>query len=167
MFELGDACTVAAAALLIVAALHDVAVRTVPNTIVVVLAIIGLVLAAAQHRLPGSCVAAGLTLVLGGVLWARRLIGGGDAKLLFASAIVIAPWHVPAMLLATALAGGVLSLPYLPGRRLIRRSIAARPTGFVPRLLRCERWRLSRRGPLPYAVAIAAGALFVLFTSRG
>ena len=33
----------------------------------------------------------------------------------------------------------------------------------IPRILRAERWRIRRHGPLPYASAIAAGAVFTLF----
>ncbi len=75
---------------------------------------------------------------------------------------VVAPGSVGLMLLATALAGGALCLPYLPGKRLFARPAPGRPVGMLSRVLRCERWRLRRRGPLPYAVAIAAGTLFAL-----
>ncbi len=156
------ACTIAVGVVLLLASLHDISVRTVPNTLALALAALGLVMASVQHRLPGSCLVALLVLVLAGLATARGMIGGGDAKLLAASALVLAPWQVPAALLATALAGGLLALPYLPGRKLFRRPPPGRPVGTLARLLRCERWRLSRRGPLPYAVAIAAGTLFVL-----
>jgi hypothetical protein len=41
---------------------------------------------------------------------------------------------------------------------------AARPSGLVRRALRCELRRLRRRGPLPYAAAIAAGGVFAIVT---
>ncbi|MFL5333172.1 MAG: peptidase A24, partial [Geminicoccaceae bacterium] len=83
-------------------------------------------------------------------------------KLLASGGLLVAPASIPTMLLATALAGGVLCLPYLPGRALFAAPAAGRPSGFLARVLRCERWRLRRRGPLPYAVAIVAGTMFAL-----
>ena len=162
MLGIADICTASAVAVLLLAALHDVALRTVPNTLVVLVLGIGLLRAVTEHDLLASCLVAGLTLLLGALLTWRGLLGGGDAKLLAACALVVAPWAVPHMLLATALAGGALCLPYLPGRRLLRRPPPGRPAGFCARVLRCERWRLWRRGPLPYAVAIASGTVFVL-----
>lgn len=156
-------CVVVACAALGAAALHDLAVRTVPNLLVAVLACCGLALAGLQHRLPASLAVAAALFLLAVLLWLRGLLGGADAKLLAACGLLIPPAHVAAMLLATALLGGVLCVPYLPGRHLFARPASGRPAGLLARLLRCERRRLRRRGPLPYAVAIAAATLFVLF----
>jgi prepilin peptidase CpaA len=75
--------------------------------------------------------------------------------------VTVAPFVV-----AVALAGGVLSLVYLALGHLIPAPVQLRPVGrlvgLLSRAMRLERWRLSRGGPLPYAVAIAAGGLFVL-----
>lgn len=153
---------VLAIVLLIAAGLHDLAARTVPNRMVVALAVVSAALAAVQDRLLASCLIAFLLLLFGAALWLRGYMGGADVKLLAVGGLLVAPEGVPIMLLATALAGGLLCLPYLPGRRLFARPPPGRPASLPARLLRCERWRLRRRGPLPYAVAIAAGALFTL-----
>jgi prepilin peptidase CpaA len=150
------------AMLLVIAALHDLAVRTVPNWLVVALTGPGLALALLQHRLAVSLAVAALLLILSGALWLRGYLGGADAKLLTASSLLAPPAAVMPMLLAVALAGGVLCLPYLIGPRLLPRPKPGRPIRLLPRLLRCELWRLHRGGPLPYAVAIAAGTLFAL-----
>jgi prepilin peptidase CpaA len=42
------------------------------------------------------------------------------------------------------------------------RPLPGRPPSLAARIIRVERWRLRRGGPLPYAVAIASGAFFVL-----
>ena len=89
-------------------------------------------------------------------------MGGGDVKLLGAAALLVPPELVPAMIAATALAGGVLGLLYLVARRRISRPGNAKPAGLMQRAFRAERWRLRRGGPMPYAVAIACGAVFVL-----
>ncbi len=154
---------VAASGILAITALHDLAVRTVPNLLIAALAFCGLALAGLQHRFVASLAVAAVLFAAAALLWLRNMLGGADAKLLAACGLLIPPAHVAPMLLATALLGGVLCLPYLPGRRLFARPAPGRPSGVLLRLLRCERWRLRRRGPLPYAVAIAAGTLFAMF----
>ena len=148
--------------MLAVAALHDLTVRTVPNRLITVLIGTGLALSLIQHKLLSSLIIAALLLLTAAVLWLRGYFGGADAKLLAASGLLVPPAAVIPMLLATALAGGVLCLPYLLGSHLLPRPKPGRPTRLLPRLLRCELWRLRRGGPLPYAVAIAAGTLFAM-----
>jgi prepilin peptidase CpaA len=156
----------AVAAILCMAAVHDVIARTVPNWMPVVLATIGVIESALGGRLIVSLLVGALVFILSGLCWKRGWLGGGDVKLLGAAAIAVPPMAVPPFVTAVALAGGVLSLVYLAVGRLIpaavlRRSVG-RPVGLLSRALRLERWRLSRGGPLPYAVAIAAGGLFVI-----
>lgn len=155
-------CLFAAIVALVLAAIHDLAVRTVPNELITAVGACALGLAALQHRLLISLAIASLLMVLTFILWTRGYLGGGDGKLLAICALLVAPGNVFPMLLATALAGGLLCLPYLPGRHIFSRPAPTRPDGLLARLLRCERWRLRRRGPLPYAVAIAAGTLSAL-----
>jgi prepilin peptidase CpaA len=151
-----------AAAVLVVAALHDLAVRAIPNQLITAVTAVGLALALLQHKLVASLAVAALVLLAAVALWLRGYFGGADAKLLAASGLLVPPVAVVPMLLATALAGGVLCIPYLLGPRLLPRPRPGRPTRLLPRLLRCELWRLRRGGPLPYAVAIAAGTLFAM-----
>ncbi len=162
MFALAQICLGAAAAMLVIAALHDLAVRTVPNRLIAGLTGCALLLATLQGRLLVSGAVASLLFLVTLGLWVHGYLGGGDAKLLPACALLVAPGNVPVLLLGMALAGGGLCLPYLFGRRLVRAPAPGRPASLPARLLRCERWRLCRRGPLPYAVAIAAGTLYAL-----
>lgn len=162
MHVIALACTALAALALAAAAVHDVAVRTVPNMVLGLAALCALVLAGVQHRLPASLAVAAILLLGAVLLWLRGWIGGGDAKLLGVVGLLVPPGAVLPMLLTTSLAGGILCLPYLPGKRLFARPAPRRPAALVARLIRCEQWRLRRRGPLPYAVAIAAGALVAL-----
>jgi len=148
-------------ALLLAAALHDVAFRTVPTTLAAALACCGAVLRlSAGDLLPGFAAAA-LVFAAALLCWLRRWMGGGDVKLLAAAALLVAPVQVPLMLVSVSIAGGCLALPYLAGRHRPaapqKAAAAHRPAGLAARILRAERWRLGRGGPLPYAVAICVG----------
>ncbi len=156
------------------AALQDLAVRTIPDGISLALALSGLVLRIAAMQAVMAVLAALTVFLLALGCWRRGWLGGGDVKLLGAVALLVPPWKVPAVLLAIALAGGVLAGLYLLLGRLLEApaglaaasssaacSATARP-GFPARVWRLECHRVRRRGPLPYACAIAAGTLFVM-----
>ncbi len=160
--------------ILCLAAAHDVLARTVPNWMPMTLATLGVVQSALAERLIVSLLVGTTVFILTGLCWKRGWLGGGDVKLLGAAAIAVPPVLVPPFIAAVALAGGVLGLVYLACGRLIpamlpRRPIERpsvdrpinRPAGLLFRAWRLERRRLSRGGPLPYAVAIAAGGLFI------
>jgi prepilin peptidase CpaA len=156
------ALTLIGLALLLFAALHDFAVRTVPNYFSVLLILSGAalrLLGGGVHALEWGAFAAGTVFALTFIFWRLGWMGGGDVKLLAAAALFVPPILVPMMIASTALAGGVLAVFFVIGRRLARRPQGARPLAFIPRILRCEQWRLHRGGPLPYAAAIAAGGL--------
>jgi prepilin peptidase CpaA len=148
-------------AALLHAAAHDVAARTIPHRTCLALAAAGLGLRLADGTLLPGLLAAFAALGLGFALWRAGFWGGGDAKLLAAAALAVPPAAVPGLILATALAGGLLALGYLAGPRLAP-APPPRPAGFLGRALRAEAWRLRRRGPLPYGVALALGAAFIL-----
>jgi prepilin peptidase CpaA len=160
--------------ILCLAAAHDVLARTVPNWMPMTLATLGVIQGALAERLIVSLLVGTTVFILSGLCWKRGWLGGGDVKLLGAAAIAVPPVLVPPFVAAVALAGGVLGLVYLACGRLIpaatpRRQVDRppvdrpinRPAGLLSRAWRLERRRLSRGGPLPYAVAIAAGGLFI------
>ena len=148
----------AGAAILIVCALHDAAFRTVPNPLAASLAVSGLAARAVAGELATALITALVVFAAAAFCWRRGWMGGGDVKLLGAAACFVPPAQVPLMLASIAMAGGALALPYVAGRRFLPRPSWSRPAALPARLLRAEHWRLSRGGPLPYAVAIAAGA---------
>lgn len=145
--------------MLLVAAAHDVAFRTVPNLVSAVLLALGIALRLESGGLGLSLVLGLCVLVVTGLFWRFGWMGGGDVKLLAAAAVFVPPALVPALLLGTAVAGGVLALLYLAVGRMVPKPDAVRPAALWRRVLRCELWRLRRRGPLPYAAAIAAGGV--------
>jgi prepilin peptidase CpaA len=152
-----------AVALLGLAAWHDVLARTIPNWIAALLAVIGIASLIPSHAAFARLLAAACLFGVVVVCWRLGWIGGGDAKLLGAIGLVLPPDRLMAAVMAIALAGAVLALPYLACRGRIARPAPLRPVGLVARAWRAERFRLRRGGPLPYGVAIAVGAAFALF----
>ncbi len=149
-------------ALLVFAALHDAAFRTVPNTVCAGLALCGLLMRGLDGDLPSALAAALLVFACAFICWRLRWMGGGDVKLLGAVALLVPPVHVPMMLISICLAGGALTIPYIIARRRLRAPTGAKPATVIARVLRTERRRLRQGGPLPYAVAIAAGVCFAI-----
>ncbi|HWL80341.1 MAG TPA: prepilin peptidase [Roseomonas sp.] len=152
--------------LLAVAAWRDVTTRTIPDAASVLLALAG-----AGFRLwigPQALLLSLLSaaLLFGGLLFlfARGALGGGDVKLMSALALGMAPATVWDFLVLTAAAGGVLGLAYLALSWLLPAHLARPSTsdGLLARLGRVEAWRIRRRGPLPYGVAIAFGGAMIL-----
>ncbi len=153
---------VAGAGFLAYAAARDIAVRSVPNWVPGVVAGLGLLAQALGGTLPLGLGVAFLVFFGAALMWRRGWMGGADVKLYGAAALLVPPGQVVPMLCAIAIAGGLIGLPYLAFRRRLRGPPGQRPTGLLARALRAERRRLGRGGPVPYAVAIACGALFVL-----
>jgi prepilin peptidase CpaA len=99
---------------------------------------------------------AGLTILgLTSLLFATGLCGGGDVKLLAATALWMGWSHLGEFLLATALAGAALSILLLVARRLAGSRVLA-STGVRPRRL------FAKDAGVPYGVAIATGGLCML-----
>lgn len=157
----------AGASLLVFAAMHDIAARTIPNSVSLALAALGLLLRAAEGQFVGSLLLGGLVFAICTACWLRGWMGGGDVKLLTAAAVFVPPATVGQMIVATSLFGGAVAVVYLLARLFARR-VALRtrpaPRAFLARVLRAEHWRLLRGSPLPYGSAIAAGTLFVIFS---
>lgn len=137
------------------AAASDTMRLRIPNRLTVyLLAGFGLSVAVAQ---PGwmhlaTHAAVGLAILCGGlILFARGWMGGGDVKLLAVTGLWLGPAATPALLLLTALAGGVLTLMLLACRALG----AGRLAGGRIAALRDPMDRV------PYGIAIAAAASLI------
>ncbi|MFH5925639.1 A24 family peptidase [Roseomonas xinghualingensis] len=151
--------------LLAVVAWRDVATRTIPDAASLLLALTGLAsnLVLQPHGVVFSLMAATALFAVLLFLFARGALGGGDVKLMAALALgMTAPeiWH---FVVVTAMAGGVLALLYLLLSWLLPAQ-PARPAapGLLRRVAHVEAWRIRRRGPLPYGIAIALGAAMIL-----
>lgn len=145
-------------ALLALAAGWDLASFTIPNRISLALVVAFLAFAGVAGLpladLGGHVAAFGIALVAGFSLFAFRFIGGGDAKLFAAAALWFGYSDLLAYAVIAALFGGVLTLAIIAMRQV------PLPAGMSE-----QRWisRLHNAGSgIPYGVALAAGALYLL-----
>ena len=163
--------TLPALFLLSLAAWRDVATRTIPNVACAALAALGVTLRATEgwYALAVSVAVAAVIFLVLLLCHARGLLGGGDVKLLTALALGLPPMASWDLIVATSLVGGVLALLYLLMQRLPARRLTL-PVRIgdntLQRVLAVESWRIRRRGPMPYGVAIAIGAAIVLLQAQ-
>jgi prepilin peptidase CpaA len=150
--------------LLFGAGLHDVAARTVPNLVCTCIAAFGLIVRFLEHDVLVGLAVALVVFFLAALCWRRGWMGGGDVKLLGAAALLVRPGSAATLVVDVALAGGILAVTYLILYATMPRRVmfTPKPRSVPARALRVERWRIARKGPIPYASAIAAGALFCL-----
>lgn len=142
--------------LAIAGALFDVTSYRIPNWIPLALAA-GFIPAALVFGLSLADVAlhvgVGLAALLAGtILFALRVVGGGDAKLLAAAALWMGWPAVGAFLGWTGIAGGVLTAALILLRRPPLHDAAQQAPAWVRRLA-------EPGGGVPYGIAIAVGAL--------
>ena len=156
---IATASAVAVATLLAAASAHDACFRTVPNWIPAGLVAVGAALRAAHGDLAWSAACAAAAFAVAVAMWRRGLMGGADAKLMLGAPLAAGYGHVLQMVGWTGIAGGLVSLAYIAGPFLVPRPAPGRPRGLPGRVLKAEMRRLRRRGPVPYACAIAAGTL--------
>ncbi len=150
-------------AILLETVLNDVAFRTVLNWMPATLLTLGMGIRMQAGGLALGLLACVLILLGAGFCWRRGWLGGGDVKLLAACGMLARPELTGVMLLDVALAGGALALLYLALGRVVAAPAGAYPPGRLRRILWAERRRIHRHSPIPYASAIAAGALLVLY----
>jgi len=172
MVWLGGLLALLIVVLLALAALTDVATRTMPDTIAIAVGLLGMavrLLSGPSALALSAAIALGLFIVLA-VLYARGLMGGGDVKLAAATCLGLSLQSAYSFVIVTAMAGGVLALLHLAARwalRDVRRVAPARRGASLPRrVLSVERWRIARHGSLPYGVAIACGGIWAVLTGQ-
>ena len=107
--------------------------------------------------------AAGVFLGLG-LMAHAGMMGGGDVKLIPAATLLVAPLQVPNLLLAIAVAGGVLSLAYLANGWFQKALAPSRAHRSAARNAARSRPETNHEyaGTLPYAVAVFGGCVFQL-----
>ena len=154
MFGLHVAAVLAFAALLLWAAGEDFHRLTIPNW--VSLSMIGLypihVLASpVPVNWPMAAAIASVTFAVGFFLFALKMVGGGDVKLLTATSLWADPALFPSFILLTTIAGGVIGLAILLRRRRMAPAAADSDHSAGPAVM-------------PYGVAIAVGGLMVALT---
>ena len=145
-----------------VACLQDWAMRLVPNRIPAAIALLGLGLRVIDGTVLLGLLAASIVFFIAAFCWRRGWLGGADVKLFGSGALLVSPGAASGFVLVSCLAGGVLAILYAVFARFAPPPAPVRPASLLRRYLRVEQRRLQRRGPLPYATAIAAGAIIVV-----
>jgi prepilin peptidase CpaA len=136
------------------AAVSDIRDRRIPNPAVGALALLSLAWIAGGAAGPLSALEAmGIGLVVTVALYAFRIIGAGDSKLFAATALFAGLGYLPALALATTLAGGAIALV----------SFASRPTRALVMVTLRGRGDYGRG--VPYGCAIAIGGALVIWGS--
>lgn len=124
-------------------------------------------------------------LVIGFILFMLRAFGAGDAKLLAATALWAGPAMILDLVLVTSIAGGVLSLVVILGKRFLENwspyfaGLQIALSGFATRVLPRRRNATDSAGdstfgrtgpanmnlarPIPYGIAIGVGAGVVAY----
>jgi prepilin peptidase CpaA len=157
---------VLAIAILAIIAYSDVRTRRIPNALAIVVAVLGLIRMTLAHDL----VAAGHTLAASAavfiaafLLFSRGIVGGGDAKLVAAVALLIGYHDLFGFFFLMSLCGGALALAILARDQVSARFCrplqqARRPSGTQP--VACA--ATPARSTVPYGVAIAAAGVITL-----
>ena len=142
-------------AALLIAAANDIYEFKIPNWISIVLIcafpVAGLALGAGPKVMVEGLIIGAAALTLGFALFAGRIVGGGDAKLLAAAAPWLGVGGLGSFLLYTAISGLVLAVVMSTFRKLPILPVYVH----APWLIRLH----ERKKDLPYAVAIASGGL--------
>jgi prepilin peptidase CpaA len=146
-------------AVMAAAAFEDFRRLVIPNLLPIALCVLWPVYFAAAPSLYGAFAAIGCALavfVVGAVLFARGILGGGDVKLLSAATLWAGPAETPTLLMLTGLLGGALALFLLLP---LGGQIAAAGRSLLGQPL--DRPERGLAMPVPYGIAIAAAALIV------
>jgi prepilin peptidase CpaA len=143
--------------LLALAAINDIAEYRIPNRINLAIAALypAHVLASpVAVNWTGAIIVAVSVLSVGVLLFALRHMGGGDIKMIAATALWAGPLGITDFLVLTALCGGVLAVAKLP---LVRAAFAMTFARFTSG---CAT-ETQNTAQIPYGVAIAFGGFFV------
>lgn len=145
------------AVLLTVAALSDVTTLRVPNVLCVAICLLYplyVLNAASAGDWFWSVALAIIVFAVASVLFSLEFMGGGDVKLLAATALWAGPDHMLAFLVGVAAAGGLLALILLSPKARVLVDLWSVPD-------RRDEKGPAIANPLPYGVAIAFGGFVV------
>ena len=142
-------------ALVIIAGLTDLTSMKIPNWISILLILAffpaALVLGLTAMTIAVHLGVAIVALLIGAALFALRLLGGGDAKLMASACLWLGLAGSGMFVLWTAVIGGLFCLILIFARAHLQPYLAAAP-GWAARLM-------EPKGDIPYGVAIMCGGL--------
>jgi prepilin peptidase CpaA len=147
------------AGLLLYAACSDIARMIIPNWVSIAMSA-AFPVAALAHGMPLSEIGmhvlfGAAVLAVGFFLFAANIFGGGDAKLLAATALWTGFAGFWPFIFWTAIAGGLMALVLLTARQFVKQAETNPP--FVNHLLQ-------KQNGIPYGVAIMCGGLIAIPT---
>ena len=156
--------------ILVIVAYEDVRTRRIPNALSLATAALGL----ARIAFAGDSIDAGHTLAAAIITFAitfalfqRGAIGGGDAKILPATVLLIGYPELLSFLFLMSLSGGVLVLATLTLERLDLSFSRFRGGAHVSSNGKSDRGRAASKGTtVPYGVAIATAGVITLIAAR-
>lgn len=156
-------------AILVWAAFGDFRHRRIPNRLVGILAVLGMLFSVVREPVLPGILSGGGGLLVGLACWlpfyALGWLGAGDVKLFAAAGAWLGPARAAEGAVIGALFGAILSLLWMMKSRGVRETVQT--LGMAagsPELLSPEETRL--RSSLPYGVAIAAGAIYAGWLPR-
>ena len=154
-----SAFLVVAVAVLALIAYHDVRTRRIPNALSLTIAALGLTrIALAGDVVAASYTLAAATVIFGGtfVMFRCGIIGGGDAKMISATALLVGYRELLDFLFLVSLCGGALALVTIAMEEL------AAP---LQRLWRPSHMPASAM-TVPYGFAVATAGVITLITAK-
>jgi prepilin peptidase CpaA len=142
------------------AAYTDVRTRRIPNWLVAALFVSGIAVNAVGGWKPAvvALVVAAAVLIAGTFLFSLNLIGGGDVKLLAAAAGTLGYPAGGFFILCTLISGGLIAVAFAAYRGRLRATFANVQSMAIPVFAGVRPARPDGT-PMPYALAIFAGAL--------
>ncbi|MCU1297126.1 MAG: type prepilin leader peptidase family protein [Acidobacteriaceae bacterium] len=150
-------------------AVTDIRSARIPNRLTYGALVAALVLRTAVLGLSGLKSGAAGMLVAGGlfcILFLLGAMGGGDVKLMAAVGAWVGSTHVMTLILAAALAGGVLAIAHMIFRQMVgqtlRNTVQLICYRFASGLRPHPVFNIQSPGStrVPYGIAIAVGAVF-------
>lgn len=159
--------------LCLLATWHDLKARRIPNAVALAGTVLGLGLrvpAGGEAVLEGL-LGVGLGLGVGVLLFAIGAFGGGDGKFLMAVGAFLGPVHLGWAMLVMAVVGGGLALLYAAKEHVLLPALwnTGRMLKYLLTFGRAGELRplaMAPAGRVPYAAAIASGAIIWWFWGR-
>lgn len=153
---------------MLLAAGADLKARVIPNGLVLLVFTVGLLARLATDGWSAwqSVLAALVVFIPLALLCEANVLGGGDVKMTAAATLLVPPGKTLLLLAAIAIAGGALAVLYLGVTyrlKALQRGRSPPPSpDKQPGLIGAEAARIVAGEPMPYGVAILAGALFAV-----
>lgn len=146
-------------------AIWDLSLRKVPNYFSIIFLFFSFVF---QEFIFFSCISliySSVIFFIGLVLWRHGFVGAGDVKLISSFSLLLPPHRISDFLIYMCLSGGILAFFYVVLAQFLHvPRLSNRTMAFPIRLYRVAKWRLVRKAPFPYAVAIAISGIITLWT---